>query len=270
MKNLSTTTGRRGLTLTELVTVLAIMGFIATLLLLVFNKRMNEARITVAQAECKMLATAEEALAIDFGFYVPLQVLNDLPIQRAGTVFDNVGNQIHLEYNPMNYVINAAQPIQDQLVNQLELRGVDNNGQLDGTGDTRVVRMIRGWKGPYANFQRHFISSLWGGGPTDPAYVRSADARLDFPLDPWGVPYFLYTPYGCTGYDSDNTPTENTMRNGSFGNGTIYTNGDRGDRFAVVSWGPNGEPNSKTGYTSNKPLDDIYYHFGALNSTVNP
>lgn len=258
---------RRGLTLTELVTVLAIMSFIATIILMVFTKRMSEARLSVAAAECKMLANAEETVAIEFGFYVPLQVLNDQPIIRNGSDFTNVGNQIHLEPNTV-YLINANTPIQDQAGNQAAFGGVDNNGNVSVGTDGRVARLIKNWRGPYASFQRFYVPSTYTG-PADRNYVQSTDARLDYPLDPWGVPYFLYSPYGPVGgygFASPATPSDNDF-NQQFGNGRINTNiSYENDRFAVVSWGPNGLPD----YTQpDSRKDDVYYYFGGINRPVN-
>ncbi|MDD4279121.1 hypothetical protein GX645_02460 [Candidatus Sumerlaeota bacterium] len=257
-------TGRRGLTLTELVTVMAILTFITTLIVMVYNSQMKEARVTIAQAECKMLGQAEEVVAMEFGFFVPLQILNDRPITHNGT-YAGRGNQINLETDNM-YVINAHTNLEGQFDNQSRLGGVSVYGTGESTNaDARVTRMIRQWKGPYATFQRWYIPPTYSG-PTDSSYLNSdTDRRRDFPLDPWGNPYFLYSPYGPTGYyPMSQTVSSNIMENNTFSNGQLRRDGNyrTNPQFAVVSWGPDGIMNE---YQNDDYMkDDIFYFFGTL------
>ncbi len=254
---------RYGFTLTEVVTVLAILTFLATLIVYVYNEKMKDARIAMAQAECKLLGQAEETVAMEFGFFVPLQVLNDRPVTFSGTYADR-GNQIDQEPNTL-YVIAANTSLTDQINNgQSTLGGYSQTGPSSNT-DPRVVRMIRNWRGPYATFQRWYVPNNYSG-PSDTNYLNNdTDRRRDFPLDPWGMPYFLYSPYGPTGYFPTGTAfTDNFMDNTTFSNGRLNNNINYkvNAQFAVVSWGPDGIMDHYQ--TDNRLKDDIYYYFGTL------
>ena len=72
-------TPRAGVTLTELLVVLVIVALMATLAVPVAINRAQQSKVTAARADAKMLAEAEEICAMIHGFYVPLQVLDDVP-----------------------------------------------------------------------------------------------------------------------------------------------------------------------------------------------
>ena len=86
--------------------------------------------------------------------------------------------------------------------------------------------------------------------------MNPTDRRRDFPLDPWGRPYRMYSSIGIvgTGALGDNYNSD------TFSNGHLTENDDRFDRYAIVSFGPNGKSDTYIGATELK--DDIVYYFG--------
>src|SRR5678816_3845545 len=67
-----------GVTLTELLVVLLIIAILATIAVPVYLNRVEEARVRTAQAEVSEIAKGEDMVAATHGFYVPLQMLDDV------------------------------------------------------------------------------------------------------------------------------------------------------------------------------------------------
>lgn len=157
----------------------------------------------VAEQEMAVLADAEETVLLDTNFYTTIENLDDL-----------------IADYPLN---NHFDDINDQ-------------------GGTRVLDPATGrwtpdrkdlrnppmqWMGPYVVFQPSRLT-LDGAG-YDPGTL----------LDPWGRPYYLFTPLGLA------RPVEGTI--------TLEFYGDRFDRYAIVSLGPDGVMSG----------DDLFRFFGS-------
>ena len=69
----------RGMTLTELLAVLLIISLLVTIAVPVYVARQEDARIRVAQSECRRNCKAEDLVAVTHGFYVPFQLLDEFP-----------------------------------------------------------------------------------------------------------------------------------------------------------------------------------------------
>lgn len=242
-------TALAGVTLTELIVVLAIVSLLATLAVPVVINRAREARIAVARSEVQSLAQGEEICGIEHGFYVPLQMLDNIPyVQtgRDGSRTDDIVNDINGNYVELISVdINSAQQI------------ANGQPQLD-TGQAVSDTLETDWKGPFTQPQRVF--KFPGAAPSPQV------ERFDHPLDPWGNAYRLYSPEGIVGSSVGTNPSGAPATNGdmnipSFSNGNLSNVDDRFDRYAVVSFGPNGVSD---GINPGTDADDIVYLFGTL------
>ncbi len=245
---------RRGVTLTELIVVVAIVGILTTLIVPVAVNRSRQARIVAAQQDIRQLVDGLEACAAIHGYYVPLQVLDDQNIYRDELPGGLVSaDSIHEEPNPdLLYLIDPMVPVDDQAGNQDTLNDINV---------PRIADMIQNWTGPFVEF-RHVYEDA-NRQPDDQYFVS-----YDYPLDPWGQPYRLYTAAGVAGRSQ---ARQEDVDPDIWGNGNVFTNEILGggqdsefmrfDRFAVVSWGPDQRPDSQY-EIDNKEGDDIYITFG--------
>lgn len=240
---------QRGLTLTELLVVMLIIGLLSTIAVPVYINRMEGARVQLALAEMREIANAQEQVAIIHGFYVPFQVLDNTP---EGPNNPATGDTIRDDFRPNLFVINPLVRPQDQIGNQLSL----------SSSNARVLNLVDRWEGPFLNPQRVYIDDGAQGRPGDPNYVNAPYFRLDFPLDPWGSPYRFYSPLGIIGSSSYTLNYNNLGVNFSDG---ILTNQDNRnfDRYAVVSWGRDGFPDFGGLSPGNNNRDDLVYLFGS-------
>lgn len=276
MKRRRTQSSERGVTLTELVVVVVIVATMASLAVPVAVTRSRQAKVKKALADVRMLADAEEMVAATHGYYVPLQVLDDLPDDASFRdrlnrdldtgLLDEEVDMITREPANLRFT-NALIPLNNslsvlQILNPINLSQAENN-QPGLFGDKRAVDVFLNWQGPFVNFERFFILD---------ESLLSRSTMLDFPLDPWGNPYFLYSPLGIVGSGAaefqasiDERPTANDYfavdpnpvtgadpeRQFLFSDGrlepeigsTTLQEQDiirRFDRWAVVSFGPDG------------------------------
>ena len=197
----------RGMTLTELLVVLAILSLLATVLLPTVVNKVEDARIATAKQEVKALAHALEQCAAMHGYYVPLQVLDDLnPNVFGGQVNPNANvNADILSNEPEGniYLIDPHRNLLDQVTNQATLA---NRNQIP-----RIESMYQYWGGPFVEFHRYYKPNP--GTNTDPS---STDVRRDFPIDPWGQPYRFYSPYGIIGSNADSVVPGSWDNDGAF------------------------------------------------------
>jgi prepilin-type N-terminal cleavage/methylation domain-containing protein len=241
--------GQRGVTLTELLVVLAIIGLLATIAVPVYVNKMELAKINTAKTELRELADAEEQCGILHGFYVPMNMLDDIPYRSVSANrpprVDDVQNTA-VEIDP--YLISTGVPILDQQANgQLRL-----NTNKD---DTKAVGVLYyGWQGPFINYKRYFMGIDKNGAYiyVEPPLPDTNNIAADFPLDPWGNPYLMLTELGIVNLTGLIT---NNKLDHSF------------DRMTILSLGPDGSAiisgtNSLT-YTNPTSVDDLWVHFGA-------
>lgn len=245
---------RRAISLTELLVVLLIIGLMTSIAVPGAMSRVRQGRIAKARGDAAALAQAEEDVAAQHGFYVPLQVLDDLP--------DDPGN------TRVNVDMITREPSQVRLTDvNIPLDAVTPLLQVDSSDigrDPRANDVFRDWMGPFINFQDFFDQ--------DPASQDQSSTLRDYPLDPWGTPYFLYSQRGIVGSGarafqrSTNRVRRSDMANPNFSNGDISPGTSRFDRWAVVSFGPDrfaGSPNAEPPVSPSDGLgDDIVIFFG--------
>lgn len=247
----------RAVTLTELLVVLAIVTLLATLAVPVFISQMQRARVATAQAEVRAIAEAEQAVAIQHGFFVPIHILDNIPdrasgssVGGSGTDRDDFENQTSIG---SHYVIDATRSLEEQVLNG---GGTTPQIPLTRTGDGRVARMVQTWQGPFLNPKRVWYVGQTAGIPT------SGDLHQDLVLDPWGNPYRFYSDLGYVGTAGPSTVSNETITLGMDDGRQSTQEVDRFDRFAIVSYGPDGV----TGFNGD-PLeweDDVFYTFSGV------
>jgi prepilin-type N-terminal cleavage/methylation domain-containing protein len=235
----------RGLTLTELLVVMLIIGLLSSIAVPVYINRMEDARVRVAMGECREIAMAEEHCALIHGFYVPFQVLDDRPHPRNQSL---QGDTIRNEPDNTLRLINPLIRPEDQRLTQLTIE--------QNSANPRVRNLVDHWEGPFINYQRVYTGIQ---DPKDINFINTVEVRLDFPLDPWGQPYRFYSPIGVIGANALNT-TNLTNLTYSFSDGLLTTGDDRNfERYAVVSYGRDNTPETLVGISNR---DDIIYFFG--------
>ena len=280
MKQL-TLNNSRGLTLTELLAVMMIISLLATIAVPVYVSRQEDARIRVAQGETHEIAMAEEAVAAMHGFYVPFQLLDELPAHP-----DRISATDEERIDQHQFVGGAAADSNIYLIIPT-IRAEDqiggdqftlDQGRLNATnGNPRVRKLIQDWSGPFITFHRFWFDPrgrTGGAGydsPYDPQYRFSSSGDLfrDFPLDPWGNPYRFYSPIGIIGGNDDHLGNEFDFNNPDFdfSNGRLrdmrgQDEGRRFQRYAVVSYGRDGLSDLDPLIDVDNLDNDIVYEFG--------
>ncbi len=245
---------RRGVTLTELLVVLVIVALLATIAVPVFVNQVQRARVSTAQFEVRQIAEAQQQVALIHGFVVPIHVLNMVPDAEAADPSSAISRNDFNNLSQMSnhWLIDVSRPLGNQVGgNQLNLA-------TPTTADTRVEAMKRGWQGPFLNPKRVRYAGETPGVP------GTGDVSLDIVVDPWGNPYRMYSPFGLLG-DSGlpggpGEPVTLGMSNLRLSGAAVEAN--RFDRFAVISYGPNGV--SDFGTDRRQQGDDIFYTFSVL------
>lgn len=177
---------RRGFTAIELSAVVTIIAILALILITVMRKRVEEAKITAAQADMRQISVSQQLIHADTGHHVRLFDMAR-PEPEAG---DSLAT------------IQAKLP----------------KASWDTPNDTSLFNAWReGWKGPYAAPQRTSTvyeivrgypqafrgDSVAGLTPQDgPMLIINADntdeqgqgalTRMRYPIDPWGNPYIFF------------------------------------------------------------------------------
>jgi prepilin-type N-terminal cleavage/methylation domain-containing protein len=265
----------RGMTLTELLAVMMIISLLATIAVPVYVSRQEDARVRVAQGETREIAMAEETVAAMHGFYVPFQLLDELPPRTDQLGANNEERIDQHEFagggaNDSNIylIIPTIDPITqiNRPGGQIRL----SDGRVGGNNPL-VRKMINDWSGPFITFHRFWYdpTGVNYDSPYDPQYRQNDDLFRDFPLDPWGNPYRFYSPIGIIGGVNDalagtfryDNP-DNDFSNGFLNDDRNTNEGDRFQKYAVVSYGRDGLSDYDPATNVNSVDNDIVYEFG--------
>ncbi len=246
-----------GFTIVELVVVVMIIGMLVLIMTPVLTRRSEEARIAAAHKDMQHLADSLERAFIQTNYLYRLDVLNDgirgdgiansSPLSKLQGITD-VGLTGGL-YGTVPHSIFISLESQSFPPNQTEIF-------------SRLMRSETnfGWQGPYLNWHRDANQNDW-------------------PDDPWGNDYLLFTVNGVI-YPPVNQPVAEQNSGWQFqilGPSHLVSDGSGGstplqydaaylfDRPTLLSMGPNGLPGNGTddpndGYGEG---DDIVYSFAA-------
>jgi prepilin-type N-terminal cleavage/methylation domain-containing protein len=148
---------KRGVTLLELLVVLAVVSILSTVAVGVFTKEVTRARIARARQEIRTLEVAIAQYEIDNG---------QRPNSGRGTL--SGGNIVFLDYEGSGFL-------------QLGLRS-SYNGTPTAPASNR-------WQGPYIDWDYNRLGNLSGETLTANPTVSFNAADTHF-MDPWGGPYY--------------------------------------------------------------------------------
>lgn len=259
---------RRAVTLTELLVVLVIISLLATVAVPIYVNKVEQAKISTARLECREIAQAELQCNAIHGFFVPLQMLDNLIYDRDTHSATNPETDDLENEDQDLYLIRPTINLEDQDgSDQLQLNDWDGSDQ-----NLLVYNLYMKWAGPFLNPQRVAFGEEIQQNLLSDSEENEA-TQFDFPLDPWGNPYRFYSPLGIIGTDALDedipvgAPADKLSGSwDTFSDGKITTDDDRFDRYAIVSFGPNLRTDAQGSGTdyNNTDGDDIVYLFGAF------
>jgi prepilin-type N-terminal cleavage/methylation domain-containing protein len=245
----------RGFTILEVVVAMIIISILTLVMMPTITNRSNQARMTAAQHDMQALAEAESRASIDMNYYVVPWRLNNVigsPVARQNTGNTTQALDPYTNYNDM--FINTITLDIPGNVNQIHDSFVDNETDF-------------GWRGPYVNFRRF-------------------DEQVNWPQDPWGNEYILFTKAGIL-FAPD--PGEAALQVEFETSGPTYTDIDGNpapainnidgvfDRPTWISLGPNGLPgdgstpvNDETDFGFYGNGDDLVLSFEGFDGSTGP
>lgn len=240
---------RRGFTILEVVVAMIIISILTLVMMPTVTNRANSARLNAAEHDLNALAEAESRASIDMNYYVvPWRLNNVIGSGSKGTRGTPIGGYT----NPNNMFID---------ISTLDIPG--NVTELYDSFDDNETNF--GWGGPYLNYRNDENGNNW-------------------PDDPWGNDYLLFTKAG--GLFPPN-PDVNDSEFVTTGPGFVQNDGTANpgianlqevfDRPAWISLGPNKLPGDGSGVaaTPNDPGfygqgDDLLVYFEGLDGPALP
>lgn len=220
--------------LIAIVSILVLVGVAR----LMYGNSLETARVSQARTGVKDLAEAQQRVFAAHGVFVPLQVLDDVSTGTQNVIHPDKGDYI------------GREPI--------TVMAIDPNKVDEGT-QVALNMAISDWAGPYYQPRRIYAGNLEGA--TVPTEWTQDILTSDYPLDPWGQPYRLYSSRGLVGTAAA-AGTDEAYASAEFSDGVLTDNEDRGyDDFAIVSFGPD-----KTSDSVSMNDDDVIYFFGPESS----
>lgn len=243
--------GAGGFTLLELLIAVIIIGILVAIIVPVLTSRANQARHTAALKDLESIASAEEHVAIDTGYFVRLYALDDV---RGG---NGVANNTYNGAVPDNLDGFKDEAIHANAGNPLNLF-IDSGNNVPSDGQILSAAIYQrailnetnfNWNGPYLNVTKK-AGGLAPANQTPPWVVYNPEiVAYGVPIDPWGSPYQFFNRQGRL----DETPRvgafEQTPQTLVF------------DRPTILTMGPNGLPGDGTGGAVYGSGDDIFKQF---------
>ncbi len=222
-RTLRITGDERGFTILEVVIAMIIISILTLVMMPTVTNRSNQARTTAAEHDMQALAEAESRASIDMGYYVVPWRLNNVIASSQETYLNTRSDdQTLLGYTGFD----------DMFINTVSLDVPGNVNQLyESFIDDETAF---GWRGPYLNFRKDDNGNNWPDDPWGNDYLLFTKAGGMFPPDP---------PVGTD--DADDgfviTGPDYIDNNGATVTGISPLNGIF-DRPTWISLGPNGLP----------------------------
>jgi prepilin-type N-terminal cleavage/methylation domain-containing protein len=192
---------RRGVTIIELLVVLAILGLLATIAYSVYSSHVLRAKIAATALQIRELETACTQYQTDTGQYPPSSSGTRLAPQPI-----DPGN------NPGEGAVGCGYMITALLATL--------NGDMHNPLDAR-------WKGPYIELDQSHLGTITGQ-PLDPTQT-TAMPQVQL-LDPFGTPYYYVRSEDYATFGGTRLPTNSPFAT------EIWFNPST---IQIVSWGPN-------------------------------
>jgi prepilin-type N-terminal cleavage/methylation domain-containing protein len=192
-----------GFTLIELIAVIVILSILTYVASSSYRNWNEESKKKAAMMEMKQIADAEKQVEAQYGYYLPLTVLDDMAsvpsgISNADLISDHANYLIIDPVYGGNPAAGYVRTIRDMLA-----------GTPMTSSDTVLTYK---WKGPYLEYQ------------PDKKYNPSGTIGAELPLDPWHGEYHFLS---INGSEID---FEGQVGGTGFSNSTI-------GRWALVSFG---------------------------------
>lgn len=243
----------KGFSFLEIAITMLIIGVLVLTLMPTLTNRAEQARITSATEEVKILAQAQERLAIDTNHYGRLYVLDDVAREGDGTFNDDETNIIDaLADEDENNTGGATVHTNIERI-WISIATEDFTTNLDLTDEIRDEPDDFGWHGPYVTWKRDINENDW-------------------PDDPWGNDYIFFTVAGglfpAPDYDTQGQDDQFIDQGPPFftDDGTSDSlNAEVFDRPTILSLGPNGVPGDGTSEADGNQYgigDDIFFSIG--------
>jgi len=195
-------TKRQGITLLELMVVLAILGLLATVAYAVYSGHILRAKIVAAATQIHSLDLACQQYELDTGQFPP----SSSGTRLAPGAIDpsNIPGQGAIG---CGYMITAL---------KASLSG-DPNNPIDPR-----------WKGPYIEISQSRVGLLPIGQPLDPTVTYAMP--MTQLLDPWGMPYYYVRSVDYASFLGTRVPANSPFATDVWFNPST---------FQIVSFGPN-------------------------------
>lgn len=242
----------RAFTAVEVTMVAAVIAILALIILPLFQKRAEKAKIAAAQDDLKGLAHAEMLAYADASWYFRLQDLDNTQIYPGTNTGTGMDRDISVPYALWERALSLSER------EVLQRRWQGPYIAIQNMASVRLGIALTNWSaqlqsaffGTTSNQHKHPILTL-GTAYGVNAYDGIADSNNDkIPVDPWGGPYIFYAPASETDYN--------------FGNGVVYSmgpNGLPGDGSVVNFTSDNLDRDNKTDLSHLGNGDDINYVF---------
>ncbi|MCX7001536.1 MAG: hypothetical protein NT106_14775 [Candidatus Sumerlaeota bacterium] len=246
----------RAFTAVEVTMVAAVIAILALIILPLFQKRAEKAKIAAAQGDLQELAKVEMLAYADTSWYFRLQDLDNTQIY-PGTITGTVTDRdISVPYALWDHALTTLSE-REVLSRRWEgpyIAMQNMASVLLGTALSNWSPQLQGaFFGITSNQHKHPILILGSVSGVN-AYDGSADSNNDkIPVDPWGGPYIFYAPASETEYNTDY----------NFRNGVIYSMGPDGvpGDGSVVDFTSNNLDRDSTVSSHLGNGDDIKYVF---------
>lgn len=239
----------RGLSFVEVVITVLILSVLTLILTPTVTTRIAQAKVVSATSELKILAAAEERLALDTEFYARVYLLDDVTDRGDGIRNEDPTGLIDGTEDESTTATGTAIHTNVEEI-FISISSEDFVATTDFTDTFRADEESFGWHGPYVNW-------------------KSDDNDNDWPDDPWGNDYIFFTRVGglfplpgYTGAADDSSFVASFEFIANDTGTTESTSAVVFDRPTFLSMGPNSLPGDGNSGAAFGEGDDIYLSFG--------